>query len=175
MKATVLLLGTAFSTALGQTLITSAATISACKAHSNHWDCPSGISEPTALPPSTLSSETHDHDHDHNTSITKTACEPHGDHWHCPPGIPKPTTPPAAVPVTESRDHDHDVSVTATTCVGHGDHWHCPSGIAVPTTLPPVTLSVPSTTTQTTNAAVTGARNDKVAAVFFGGLGVFLL
>ncbi|KAF2002428.1 hypothetical protein P154DRAFT_520912 [Amniculicola lignicola CBS 123094] len=141
-----------------------ASAASTCVAHEDHWDCPSGVPEPTT-PPQALSLST-TVTSSHTISLTASGvCEAHDDHWHCPSGVPEPTTPPAH---TDDHDHDHeDVASTATACEAHGDHWHCPSGVAEPTTKP---ATVTTTGTSSATAAAAASQSSGAAALKNGGV-----
>lgn len=72
-----------------------------------------------------------------------------------------------------------------TTCQAHGDHWHCPSGVTEPTTAPATTITsagavvtTPSNSAplaQSTNAAATRAKHERLVAVVLGAVGSLIV
>jgi hypothetical protein len=180
MKTTVVIFAV-LSTVLAQT--DTVVATSTCVAHEDHWDCPSGVAEPTTPPPSSTATAADLQSTSDSFSLSVTAattCEPHGDHWHCPSGVSEPTTAPAA-----SATEEDTVEATATTCEPHGDHWHCPSGVAEPTTEPAEATTTSggagqasassSSPTAFTGAAVVGAKNGGIVAAALGAVGMLMV
>jgi len=113
---------------------TTATATGECEPHGDHWNCPSGVPEPTDPPA-----------HPGNPPNPPPAgeCEPHGDHWRCPDGVSEPSGPPPATLATPGGSPHPPPS--GGECEPHGGHWHCPAGVPESNTPPPKdTTSNPS-------------------------------